>query len=161
MKQQGLVGEMIKGKGKYMTDNVFRSSTPVSTSSTEAPTNVEAKSSTPGGIVDAEVPYLDYESSHGRPHTADYFELGDTWSDPEGGFPKEVELIEDYVNEKIKSGEIGNSTQAVKILIKNMEKLTRVSDEVRPLVRVETIAAYIDFVRKTQNIKKKLGSSYQ
>lgn len=103
---------------------------------------------------DVEVPYLDYKREHGEPYTVSHFELGKNWRDPIGGFPNEVSAIEDYFNDKISNGEMANSISAVKNRLKEMLKVTNMSKEERNLVKVETIAAYIKFLRETDDIKK-------
>ena len=135
-----------------MADSVFRA--PLTQSSdTPLPTGIEATS---GGEVDVQVPYLDYEDSAGHPYIVEYFNLGDSWSDPIGGFPKELGIIEDYIQEKVDSREIANSVGAIKDLLKGLEKMTNVSKEERSLIKVETIAAYVEFLMKTDTIKHNL-----
>jgi len=102
------------------------------------------------------VPYLDYEREHGHPYSVDYFKLGDTWEDPTGGFPKELSIIEEYMQEKIESGELANSVKAIEEEYKNLEKVTGVKKEERPVVKIETIAAYIEFLMKTAKTKYNL-----
>lgn len=121
---------------------------------------IESKTSPMAGVTNVEVPYLDYEPSHGKPFTVDYFNLGNTWRDLQGGFPKEVELIEEYIEEKVKSAEIANDTKSVKTLLKNMEKLTNIKDEPRTVIKIETLAHYIEFLRKAEGIKTNLRRLY-
>lgn len=137
-----------------MTDTVFRTSQ----SKTEGLESLpEGRNQTLGNVDDSiEVPFKDYQNSNSHPFTVDYFKIGDTWSDPQGGFPKEIELIEGYITQKIDSGEIANSQTAVKELMKTIEKTTNMSKEERAVVKVETIAAYIEFLNKTDGIKSNL-----
>lgn len=100
-----------------------------------------------------EVPYLDYETQNHHPYSVDYFGLGDTWDDPNGGFPEEIAVIEEYVEKKIQSGEMANSRQAVNDFLKGVERITKVNKEERPIVKVETISAYIKFLMETDKIK--------
>lgn len=103
-----------------------------------------------------EVPYLDYERSEGRPFTAEYFNLGDTWDEPMGGYPKEIGVIEGYFEKKINEGEIANSSEAVKEELKKMLKFTGINKEERNVIKIETIAAYIKFLSTREEIKKNL-----
>lgn len=117
---------------------------------------------TSGAEVTIEVPYRDYQDNNGRPFVADHYQLGDTWYEPNGGFPNEVAAIEDYVENQIKRGEIANTQGDVKTLLKRLEKITNVDKESRSLVKVETIAAYVEFLRKTDTLKgniRKYGSA--
>ena len=117
----------------------------------------EGKETTRGDEAKEEVPYLDYERENGHPHSVDYFKLGDTWTDPVGGFPEEVALIEEYFQDKIDKGEIANSTNAIKEELKKMEKFTNLKKEERPLVKIETLAAYVKFLMETDKIKFNLS----
>jgi len=136
-----------------MTDTVFRTPVQVNTTPEKLP---EAKESHSHSVVDVEVPYLDYESQNSKPYTADYFELGDTWNDPAGGFPKEISMIESYIKERVNSGEIGNSLSAIKNEIKSLEKMNNLKGEERAVVRIEVLSAYIEFMQKKSKIKSNL-----
>lgn len=109
-----------------------------------------------------EVPYLDYSKTNGTPFSVSYFGLGDTWGDPVGGFPKEIETIEGYFANMIERGEIANSTNAVKDRLKEILKVTNMGKEERNVIRIETIAAYIKFLTEKDGIQKSIrryGSS--
>jgi len=138
-----------------MTGNiVFRTKQEVKTSEGKLP---QGKETTVSGESRVEVPYLDYEKEYGRPHTVDYFKLGDSWNDPMGGFSKEVALIEEYLQNKVEKGEIANSINAIKEELKKMEKITNLAKEERPLVKIETLAAYVKFLMETDKIKFNLA----
>lgn len=107
-------------------------------------------------IDNVEVPYLDYESSSGHPFTVEYFKLGDTWQETIGGFPLEVQKIEDYIKEKIESGESANSINAAKEIIKKMEKVNNLTKEERSVIKIEVLSNYIDFLNKNDQIKRNL-----
>ena len=113
----------------------------------------EGKSSDTAPIVKVEVPYTDYEKEHNHPYIVDHFELGDRWQDDVGGFSKEVTLIEEFFSNQIKSGDLPNNKEAIKEAIKKMEKITGVNKNARPLVRIETLAAYVEFLMKCDKIK--------
>jgi hypothetical protein len=103
-----------------------------------------------------EVPYLDYQSAHAKPYTVEYFGLGDTWRDPEGGYPKEIELLEGYIKDKIDSGELPNSVKAVGNRIKEIEKVNNLKNEERAVVKIGVITAYVKFLMETDGIKSNL-----
>lgn len=136
-----------------MTDTVFRQTIapPVAKES-------ELKSNTPDStsITTVETPYLDYQSDHSRPYLVDHFNLGDHWNDYDGGFPKEIGIMENYIEGKIKVGEIANTQNAVKEYIKGIEKLNNLTKEERAVVKIETITAYIEFLMKTEKTKHNL-----
>jgi hypothetical protein len=102
-----------------------------------------------------EVPYTDYEIEKGKPLLVDYYQLGDTWNEP-GGFYKEIESIKQFIQYKIDNGEIANSQNAVKDLLKGMEKTNNLTKEERPVVKLGVLSAYVEFLLKQENIKLNL-----
>lgn len=98
-----------------------------------------------------ELPYLDRT---GKPFSADYFNLGDRWDDPEGGYGQEIAMIEDYFQDQIRSGEIANSQKAVEAKLKEIEKLHNLKTEERTVIKIGTIASYIKFLMETAGIKR-------
>lgn len=136
-----------------MADTVFRSTTPQVTKS--EPTT-EAKTADTAGTTKVEVPFLDYQQEHSKPFLADHFELGDRWNDSEGGFPREIALIEGYLENRIKTGEMANSQSAVKEFMKSIEKLNNVSKEERSVVKIEILAHYVEFLMKNEKTKQNL-----
>lgn len=135
------------------TSTVFKQVTPQNTTPEVIPTG---KETTRGGEVEIEPPYLDYVKESSKPYLAEYFGLGDTWNDRQGGFPEEIEAIEGYVREKIESGDIANSINAVKELIKGLEKMNNLTKEERAVVKIEVLANYIEFMNKNAEVKKNL-----
>jgi hypothetical protein len=121
---------------------------------TEEP--VAVKDVTTTGTDNVEVPYMDYEQTHSHPYSVDYFKLGDTWEDPAGGFPKEINLIETYIKGKIDSGEIANSVTAIRDLIKHMEKFNNLNKEERSVVKIEVLSNYVEFMMKNDKVKSNL-----
>lgn len=103
-----------------------------------------------------EVPYNDYSREHGKPYIADHFSLGDSWNDPQGGFPREVQQIEGYIFNKIESGEVANSVTAVKDLLKGMEKFNNLNHEERAVVKIEVLAHYVEFLQANERTKANL-----
>jgi len=103
-----------------------------------------------------EVPYLDYEQAKGKPFAVEYFGLSNTWDDPDGGFSQEVALVEEYFENKIKSGGMANSQSAVKKELKEIEKLANLEKDERTVVRLGTISAYLKFLMECDKIKYNL-----
>jgi hypothetical protein len=136
-------------------ETVFRTQPKVD-SGIETPLPTEGKVASGVSTTKEEVPYLDYSKEHGMPHTALFFELGDRWADATGGFPKEVETIENYFREKITSGEMANSVMAVKDRLKEILKVTNMTKEERNLIKIETVAAYVKFLMEGDNIKQQV-----
>jgi len=137
-----------------MADTVFRNQ---STATTAQPPKVESKNdaqATPNSGV--EVPFNDYEMEHGHPYLVDHFQLGDTWNDAVGGFPKEITTINSYIEGKIKNGDIANSVTAIRSLIRGMEKMNNLTQEERTVVKIETLSNYVEFLMKNDALKGNL-----
>lgn len=134
-----------------MNTSVIR--TPIKPSTESLP---EGKESSSHSVVNVEPPYLDYEAQNSKPYMAEYFELGDNWNDKMGGFSTELSTINNYIEQKIKSGDIGNSIEAVRREIKSLEKINNLKGEERPVVKIEILSAYIEFLNKKLNIKTNL-----
>jgi hypothetical protein len=103
-----------------------------------------------------EVPYTDYEQQTNHPYLVDHFKLGDKWDDPQGGFPNEVRLIESYIQDKIKSGEVANSIKAIQGVIKDMEKFNNLKGEERAVVKLEVLSHYVEFLMKNERTRANL-----
>lgn len=139
-----------------MTNTVFRSQQTEISSDNNQSLPKGSQSTTGGGDDTIEVPYLDYENQKGNPFIVDYYKLGSTWQESLGGFAKEVQLINNHIKNKIESGEIANSQSAVKELIKTMEKTNNLQKEERVVIKMEILAAYVDFLDKKNTIKSNL-----
>jgi hypothetical protein len=130
-----------------MSDTVFRARIePV------AENKIEAISSPAQPVItDVPVPYLD-----SRTFLDDYFNLGTEWKDHDATFQKEIDTINTYLTEKIKTGEIENSQKAVTTVLKGMERLNNLSKEGRSVIRLEVLGNYIEFLAKNDNLKSNL-----
>lgn len=135
-------------------DSVFRTkveSTPQPEPVAEAPKPSEP---VPSPVSDntIEVPYTDYENAHSKPFAVDFFDLGDNWNSAEGGFSKEVAVIEEYFSKKIKTGELENSVKVIREKLKSIEKIANTHEDSRKTIRLGTISAYIEFLMKTDKV---------
>tara|TARA_Y100000310_G_C20282645_1_gene623332 strand:- start:97 stop:540 length:444 start_codon:yes stop_codon:yes gene_type:complete len=138
-----------------MPGTAFR--TKVEETATPEPTPIAAKVTRSGNEEKQEVvPYLDYETKTGHPYAVEYFKLGDTWEDPVGGFPKELSVIEEYMQKQIEAGELANSVNAIRKKYAEIETITGANKDERAVVKVETIAAYVKFLMETDKIKVNL-----
>jgi hypothetical protein len=108
-------------------------------------------------IVELEVPYTDYEAKNGHPYTVDYFDIGKYWDEGMGGYEDEIAIIEDFIFNKIKTGEWANDRKKIKAELKKIERVTNMKDETRKVVKVGTMVAHINFLTKSDKIKKDFG----
>ena len=94
-----------------MADTVFRTQSQGTTS--PPPADIASKSPHTAPEAQIPVPYTDYKTQNGHPYTVDYFKLGNTWEDVDGGFYKEVDAIENYIHNQIEKGEIATWTSSM------------------------------------------------
>lgn len=135
-----------------MTNTAFR--TPAEPNVSPAEKGLKTSKDTHSEIdSNVPVPFKDYERTNGKPFTVDHYELSDTWMDKDGGFGKEVAIIEAYLDSRINNGDVENSQEAIKKELKKIEKLTNMKDEGRIVIKIGNIAAYSEFLMKSENIK--------
>lgn len=95
-----------------------------------------------------EVPYTDDAKFLG-----DYFKLGDLGS-YNGVYAKELESIDQFVQDKINSGDVANSKKAVLSLLKGLEKMNNLKDEERSSVRLGVLANYAEFLSRNKDVRQ-------
>lgn len=103
-----------------------------------------------------DVPFTDYASQNNHPFAVDYYQLGNTWEDPDGGFYKEVSIIDGYLKSLVDQGEISNTVEAVREKLKSIERLNDIKKEHRTTYKIAATAAYIKFIQETDDIKNKM-----
>lgn len=134
-------------------DNVFRSKVESAKPESETPIHIGDKAGTQDvKLKNSDVPYTDYEHMNHHPYVVDHFKLGDTWKDKLGGFEKEVNLIEDYFKQEIDRGQLKNEVPAVKEKLDKIYKLCGIDKTERVTMQIEKLAAYLEFLKKTDNI---------
>lgn len=135
--------------GKTSSSNVFRGgeTTEVSSGPPKFKEGVQR-----GSEVEAEAPFTDYQNLNHHPFLVDYYKLGDTWKDKLGGFEEEITKIEGYFKDRIEQGTMKNEVGAVKEKIKKIYKLVGIDKSERTTMQIEKLAAYIDFLKKTDDI---------
>jgi len=132
-----------------MDSNVFHNKVE-ETKTVEAPIKIGDKAGTQD--VKVEVPYTEYEHMNHHPYIVDHYKLGDTWTDKLGGFEKEVNLIDNYLRGEIDKGQLKNEVGAVKEKIDKIYKLCNIEKTERVTMQIEKLAAYLEFLKKTDNI---------
>ena len=107
--------------------------------------------------VTVDPPFTSYEKDKGKPFIVDHYELGRFWNDGDmytNGYVGEVDTISTYLTHLVNTGEISNTLEAAKDKLKSIEKMVGVKDDARTAVKVGQVAAYIEFLLKSDNIKK-------
>lgn len=137
---------------KTNASNVFRSKAPDPTP--EKPAEYKKDVPVGGEAPDTSgVPFTEYRTMNAQPFLVEYFDLGDSWQEKMGGFEKEVDLIEGYFKDKIEQGSMKNETDVVKDEIKKIYKLTKIDKSERTTMQIEKLAAYIEFLKRTDKIE--------
>ena len=137
-------------------DTIFRTKNE-SKESSEPVKETKVTDTSIGSVDDnIEVPYSDYKKMKSKPYTVDFFNLGQYWNDPSGGYQEEIEVIEDYFNSKIDSGKIANTVDAVKYELKEIERINNLTHESRIPVKIGVIKEYIKFLRHVDSINRKV-----
>lgn len=103
-------------------------------------------------VVKEPVPYMDYHHENGKPFPVDYYELGTTWNDPNGGFAQEISLIDSFIADQIKHGKLANDIGAVKLALRKIEKTANISREESPLSKITKTAAFVKFLMECDKV---------
>lgn len=130
-------------------DSIIREKTNIPVTETKVPEIKEADSS--GVEEKVELPYLDSSDCLEK-----YFQLGTEWKDQDGIFFNDLNKIDNYIKLKIKNGEMENSQDSVRDMLKKIEKLTNLDNEGRSVVKLEVISNYVEFLLKNDLLKSNL-----
>lgn len=87
-----------------------------------------------------------YEEAAGRPLAADYFDIPNLW-DENSALARDLQEIEGYVRQQLRTGSLENSVKAAKEFMKQLERdagLTRYESAAN---RIQKLLSYIDFKR--------------
>lgn len=138
-----------------MSDNSYRTS--VSQDTTPAQEQVAQPEKGSVSEVTVEPPFTSYEIDKGKPFLVDHYELGSLWNETDmysNGYKDEVTSINTYLEHLINTGELNNTLESVRGKLKSIEKMINIPKDARTAVRVGQVAAYVDFLLKSDNIKK-------
>jgi len=133
-----------------MASVTFRSEVVPEKVASVAPEKAPEKVTT--GNVSVKLPFSSYESENTVPYTAEYFGLKDIYHEPGALFNEEIEKIDEYFRNRVKRGQMVDDIDMVRDKIKHIEKIIGCDKSERSIVRLAKVAAYIDFLRKTDNI---------
>ena len=132
-----------------MAESVFREKQDIPVEETKVPEMKQADSS--GAEKKVEIPYLDSSD-----YLENYFELGTEWKDQDNIFFGDLNRIDNFIKLKIKNGEMENSQDSVKNMLKKMEKLNNLENEGRSVVKLEVMSNYVEFLLKNDLLKSNL-----
>lgn len=135
-----------------MSDSIYRSPSTEETQSESLPSGKTSQRISNSDKV--EVPYTSYHQEHGKSYIVDHFDLLDLSGESERIFEEEINALDSYIGRKIANGDIADSVSAAKKEIKAIEKLNNVKDEERVAVRMGILKEYIDFINKSEGIKR-------
>lgn len=97
--------------------------------------------------------FIGYEADNGVPFVVDYYELKDTYqADPDAYL--EVADITEYLQNLVTSGQLDNTTEAVKAKIQQLEKLSGVDNTERVNMKLTRLAEYAKFENRVNEAKR-------
>ena len=136
-----------------MSDSTFRTKIEPVITTEVANAKQNKGDTTPSSITDSvEVPYTAYREKNGKPYLVDHYQIGDTWQEKLGGFETEINIIDMYIKDKIESGLMDSSLDAVRETIKKLEKQCGVNKEDRTVSKIAKLSAYAEFLMKTKRL---------
>lgn len=103
-----------------------------------------------------DIPYTNYETEKGHPYSVDHFELGSFWNEGDA-FAEDVQDIESFIEERIKSGDWANTQGSVKENLRKLERMANVSKSTNTVLRIGTIRSYVNFLRDSDRLRKDFG----
>ncbi len=143
-----------------MSDITFRQAdTHGDTGSTTSPSEAKVEP-TVSGEKKIEPPFTSYEIENKQPYFVKYFDLGDKWNDPDGGFGTEIGSIESYFKDQVLKGKMEDSLDAVRSKLASIEAQIGIDLSERKVMRIGKIASFIKFLKETDDINlmnKKYG----
>lgn len=98
--------------------------------------------------------YMTYSLDHDVPFVADYYGIGPMLGYDELSYKDEITTIDNYLVDEVRAQRLANTTEAVKAQLKTLEKLAGVDKNTPTSIRVKQLAAYSEFLRKANAIKK-------
>jgi len=141
-----------------MTDIVFRGK---SVNEPNVSQEQESPSNEPTTQRDGQVPaaFTIYESATGKNPVGEYYgyDVSSKSQDSEGtNYYTDFKEIEDFFKEKVDSGEIENTKEAVDSLLKKYEKLLGIEKSERIVVKLQKMVAYLKFKKEVDEIGKNI-----
>lgn len=106
-----------------------------------------------GQKIDSDL-YMTYSLDHDVPFIADYYGIGPMLQYKDLDYKAEVDAIDNYLVEEVKSKRLENNTEAVKKRLKQLEKVAGIRDLEPTSQRVKKLAAYADYLKKLSDIDK-------
>lgn len=121
---------------------------PAAEATTFSPQEAVAKA---GEKVDVDL-YMTYALDHDVPFVADYYGIGELLSYRDLPYKAEVDTIDNYLVDEVRSKRLENNTDAVKKRLKQLEKTAGIDPLVPTAVRVKKLAAFSDYLKKLSDI---------
>ena len=89
-----------------------------------------------------------YQGVKGRPYSADYFDLGNTWE--HWNFPKELESIENFIKGEIKDYNLTDSVESYKEVINKLESKIGKRENEKVWSKLDRLVSYIKAIDNTR-----------
>lgn len=118
-----------------------------------APASLKAgpKETSVGNKVETDM-FITYSLDHDIPFVADYYGVSDMLGYKDLPYKAEVDAIDDYLVNEVKSKRLDNTTEAVKARLKQLEKIAGIQNHLPTSQRTKTLAAYVNFLNTVEAI---------
>jgi len=106
----------------------------------------------PAPMAHVEPTFMQYKSVTGRPFTSEYFQLGDSLNHLPASEQNKVNMIESYLDSKIRSRQYKDNTTSAKEIIGELETKLNLTENHDPYERIDKI---VDLIGLIDPIEKK------
>lgn len=98
--------------------------------------------------------YLSYSLDHDVPFLADYYGIGNLINYKDLPYKEEVDAIDNFLIDEVKSKRLDNTTEAVKKRLAQLEKVAGIEKYTPTAQRVKTLAAYAKYMVELSKINQ-------
>lgn len=98
--------------------------------------------------------YLSYSLDHDVPFLADYYGIGNLINYKDLPYKAEVDAIDEFLIDEVKSKRLDNNTEAVKKRLAQLEKVAGIQPYTPTPQRVKTLAAYAKYMSELSKINQ-------
>lgn len=96
--------------------------------------------------------FMTYSLDHDVPFVADYYGIGNMLAYKDLSYKQEVDTIDNYLVDEVKSKRLDNNTNAIKTRLKQLEKIAGIDSLAPTSIRVKQLAAYAEYMKKLSDL---------
>lgn len=131
-------------------DTTFRSA-PAAEAPADSQTSVTPKPEV-AMTKETDIPYSLYQQQNKLPFTADYLDIKLTWD--QASMVDDVGAVEEYIKDRISSGEVGDNVKQVREKLKSLEKLAgidKIESQAQRIIKLSEFVKYLKSLEKRKN----------